>query len=160
MSENEKTKLVMFRLPKKELETLDKTCPKGRRAERLREIVEQSNRIWEGQNQSGAASFDLEAAKAKRVKLSTKIEKIKQLLGGNQTRGYYAMEMLCSSLGLKTDYSNLDSVMVQLIDYKPQESDSFSLSDLAFFRDLLELMSEQRTLRLKIDAEIKRLRAS
>jgi hypothetical protein len=103
-----------------------------------------------------AAAFNLKWAQNQRLKLYVKINNIWKLLGGTQSKCYHELQNLCKSLGLKEDYSNLDSIIIQLIDYKPQASDSFSEADLDTFRELLGLMSEHRSLRLKIDAEIKR----
>ena len=92
-------------------------------------MIEQEVEKAKGNTHDGVASFDLEVAKNHRLKLCVKIDKIQKLLGGDQSKRYQELQDLCASINLKVDYSNLDSVLVQLIDYKPQESDSFSVSD-------------------------------
>jgi hypothetical protein len=102
------------------------------------------------------SGFDLQEAKDELKDLADEDISLGKKLGGEKSDCYFALQKKVLELGLKVDYSNLDEILVALLEYVPTELDGFSSSALLLFSRKLEVMRDKKQLIAKILSESKR----
>ena len=99
----------------------------------------------------GEVKFDLDAAYAQRFKLSEECKRLSRLLGDEYLK---QLVPITQSLGLKRDFTNLESIIPKLNAYPiPTYEGSFDEDDMTTWIQYLQLCKKSRELKALIKSE-------
>jgi hypothetical protein len=136
--------MVTLRIRKSSLKQFDKTCPKGQRAEKLRELME-AEAVKNG-NQSGAA-VNYGKLKADADDCRREMARLRKVMG----QAFEAVKDVALSFAPLTP-ENIPLIIKELYQYTIQPEDHFSRASLEDFLEYLETMKKHNDLLSQIDA--------
>lgn len=122
----------------------------GNISEKIREYI-----LADLEKENDVVKYDLESAKQQLQSLAEEDIRLEKRLGGKRSKCYLGLQAKAVELGLKVDYSNLDEVLIKLMDYVPCRDDPFSVSEILLFCNKLEVMRDKRLLKAEVVVKTK-----
>ena len=143
MSEDEKNQMVVVRVPKEVLESFDKTCPKGLRAERIRELMQQEAEKAGNQVQ---IKVNYEKLKSDADRCRREMERLEKVMDSKKV----AVERVAlRSIPLEAE--NIPLIIQQLHSYSIKPEDDFDRGDAEDYIQDLEFMQTHANLLKELD---------